>query len=369
MSGIDTGRPQDRGVSEIPSKQRAWHVVKRGKPSEALVLASDVPVPSKLAEGEVLVKVRAAALNPVGFKIMQLAPGFIARKPYVPEHDLAGVVVESNDPAFSNGDNVYGIIHVQLNLKTRLGALSQYTRVPACNLVLKPENLSAVDVAGIPLAALTAYQALFDIAHLESEQCLLVNGGSSAVGAFAIQMAKAKGCKVTATASAKNEEFVRGLGADEFLDYTKAPLESQLSENPPSPKFHVIFDAVGLLEPSLYTKSPAYTTADGIYVSTGPQPKALNAREMKTTAKMMWEVFLRPRWLGGTKRKWRVVSMNPKKQDLDAIAQMVSEGKVRPLIDSVFSFQDALKAYEKLKTGRAKGKVVVEVDDSVDVNG
>jgi len=295
---------------------------------------------------------------------MQIAPGFVARKPYVPEHDFSGVIVDANGSSFSNGDIVYGWIPVQTALKTRLGALAQYTRVPATNLVAKPPQLSAVDVSGIALACMTAYQGLFDEAHLEPEQSVLVNGGSSAVGAFAIQLAKARGCRVTATASAKNEEFVRRLGADEFLDYTKAPLEKQLSENPPSPKFHAIFDAVGLLDPSLYTQSPAYLVPDGVYISTGPQPKTINAKEMKMTAKALWQIFLRPRWLGGTKRKWRLVQVKHKKTDLEAIARMVSEGKVKPLVDSVYSFDDALKAYEKLMTGRAKGKVVIKVDDA-----
>ncbi|TFK55244.1 NAD(P)-binding protein [Heliocybe sulcata] len=365
MSGIDTGRAEDRGVSDIPSTQKVWHVVKKGTPEKVLKQVLDAPVPSKFPKGEVLVKVQAAALNPVGFKVMQIAPTFVAKRPYVPESDFAGVVVDANGTSFKNGESVYGWIPVPTGLKTRLGALAQYTRAPADNLVPKPPQLSAVDVSGIALACMTAYQALFDIAHLEPEQSLLVNGGSSAVGAFAVQLAKAKGCKVTATASGKNEEFVRGLGTDEFVDYTKEPLEKQLTEKPPSPKFHVIFDAVGLLDPSLYTHSPAYLAPDGIFVSTGPQPKGINAKEMKTTAKMLWEIFLRPGWLGGTKRKWRLVQVKHKKEDLEAIAQMISEGKVKPLVDSVYSFDDTLKAYEKLKSGRAKGKVVIKIDDTV----
>lgn len=104
-------------------------------------------------------------------------------------------------------------------IKTRTGALAQYARVPADHLVPIPPGLSPVQAAGVTLAGMTAYQALFDVAGLQPEQSVFVNGGSTAVGAFAIQLAKAVGCKVAASASAKNEAYVRGLGADEVRPF------------------------------------------------------------------------------------------------------------------------------------------------------
>ena len=129
-------------------------------------------------------------------------------------------------------------------MKTKEGALQQYARLPANHLVLRPKNISAVEAAGLSLAGQTAWQALHDCAQFEAGQSVFINGGSSSIGAYAIQIVKAKGAtRVVATASGKNEEFVRNLGADEFIDYTKQPLHEYLLKNPPSTKFDVIFDA------------------------------------------------------------------------------------------------------------------------------
>ncbi len=129
-------------------------------------------------------------------------------------------------------------------MSTKEGALQQYACVPAANLVHKPDNVKFTEAAGFALAGETAWQAMFDCGHFEVGQTVFINGGSSAVGAYAIQFAKAKGvARIVASASGKNEEFVRSLGADEFIDYTKRPLHEYLSENPPSPKFHLILDA------------------------------------------------------------------------------------------------------------------------------
>lgn len=111
--------------------------------------------------------------------------------------------------------NIYFVFRTELQMKNRQGALAQFTRVPASALVKRPPNITPTEAAGITVACLTSYQALFHIAKLEADQTIFVNGGSSSLGAYAIQMAKAKGAKVIATASGKNEEFVRSLGADE----------------------------------------------------------------------------------------------------------------------------------------------------------
>ncbi|OBZ65238.1 Zinc-type alcohol dehydrogenase-like protein C16A3.02c [Grifola frondosa] len=330
--------------TQIPKTQKAWHVVRKGVPAHALHLDENTPVPSKLAKGEILIKVQAAALNPVGYKFMKLVPNFIAHRPYTAEHDFAGVVVDANGTDFKNGDEVYGIIPANMTFKTGQGCLSQYTRLPAANVVRRPDNITPTQAAGLSLS-------------------IFVNGGSTSVGAFAIQFAKAIGCKVAASASAKNEEFVRSLGADEFFDYTKGPLHEALIASAPSPKYHVFLEAVGLLDPVLYTQSEAYLAPNGIFISVGPQPKGFDVTGI---SKLLWNVFLQPRWLGGTKRTWKMVSIKPDQEDQKHIAQYVAEGKVKPVVDSVFSFEDTLKAYDRLMTGRATGKVVVKVDPTAE---
>lgn len=130
-----------------------------------------------------------------------------------------------------------------LSLKTRQGALQQYAKLPASHLVLRPSDITPTEASGIALAGETAWQALFNVGKLEAGQTVFINGGSSTVGAFAIQFAKAKGATVITSASSKNEAFVRGLGADEFFDYTKEPLYEYLEKNPPSTKYHLFLDA------------------------------------------------------------------------------------------------------------------------------
>ncbi|KAK0470520.1 hypothetical protein IW261DRAFT_1553740 [Armillaria novae-zelandiae] len=344
-----------------PQIQQAWIIDRRGEPKDALSFRTDWPVPSKLAKGEVLVKVQAAALNPVGYKLMRALPNFIARRPIPAEYDLAGIIEDPNDSQFTKGDSVFGLIHTDsaTSLKTRQGALQQYARMPAAYLVRRPENITSIEAAGVTLAAETAWQALFGCAGLETGQTVFINGGSSSVGAFAIQIAKAKGAtRVVASASGQNEEFVKSLGADEFIDYTKQPLHEYLAQNPPSPKFHIILDAVALEDPSLFTYSPAYLAPGGTFVSCGAiqglHPFNL---VLKTVLAMFW-----PSWLGGVPRSYRTVRLAHDASGLEALRQLLEEAQIKPVVDSVYEFKDVLSAYERIMTSRAKGKVVVMVD-------
>lgn len=214
----------------LPPTQQAWRIVRRGTPAHALVL-EDIPIPNKIPAGEVLVKIQAAALNPVyvlllpsslssnhgpsWFKLMKWLPNSFIKR--ISESDLAGEVVDPNGSEFQIGDQVFGFIDVGHAFKTRQGSMTSYAFVPANNLVHRPSNISPVEAAGLTLAGLTAYQGIFDFSQLEPGQTIFINGGSTAVGAFAIQFAKVKGCRVVASASGKNEKFVRDLGADEVI--------------------------------------------------------------------------------------------------------------------------------------------------------
>ena len=222
------------------------------------------------------------------------------------------------------------------------------------------------------------------IGKLEGGQSLLINGGTTAVGMVAVQLAKAIGARVTVTGSAKREEFLRELGVDrvsdrvprscwrwningeclQFIDYTKAPVYAQLKRDPPSPKFHLIFDAVGDANVPLYTHSAAYLQPNGLYLTVGSTPSGfLNALSF---ARLAFEVN-RPVWLGGTPRQWRKLPvMTVQKEKLEGLARYVNEGKVKPVVDSVFAFEDVLMAYGRIMSQRALGKVVVKVDPEVE---
>ncbi|OCH92073.1 NAD(P)-binding protein [Obba rivulosa] len=345
-------------MSATPSTQRAWRVVRKGYPSKALRL-ENLPVPTQLSSGEVLVKIQAASLNPVGYKLMGLLPNFLAKRPHVAEFDLAGVIIDGNGTKWKAGDAVYGNIPFSQVKKTRQGALAEYARLPAVNLLPRPPHVTPTQAAGLPTAGFTAYQCLFQHGALKKGQSIFVNGGSTSVGAFAIQLAKAAGCTVTASASAKNEQYVRGLGADEFFDYTKAPLHEQLVNAPPAQKYQVFVEAAGLVDPALYTHSEAYLAPDGVFVSMGPQPKGF---DIVGIAKLAWGVFMKPTWLGGTKRKFMIMSVELNEAEMQAFNKLVEEEKVKTPVDSVYAFQDTLKAYERIMTGRATGKIIVKVD-------
>ncbi|KAJ7672629.1 hypothetical protein B0H17DRAFT_179667 [Mycena rosella] len=356
----------------------AWFVTQKGHPSKALQLKAGLPIPTKLADGHVLVKVQATALNPVGYKLMGAIPNFLAGRPHVAEQDLAGIIVEPNGSDFSAGDKVFGS-----SASPKLGTLAEYVTLPSSSLVLVPPNVSAVEAAGLGIVVATAYQALVIKLKIEAGQTVFINGGSSGVGLSAIQIAKSLGCRVVATASGKNKDLLLSLGIDEFIDYTEAPLVEQLLSKPPSPKFHAIFDAVGLTDPALYLNSASYLAPGGMYLSAGTLPKT--RQEMAGMLRQVFEGLLRPTWLGGVPRKFGVVQVNLGKKDLETVHQLVAAGgllltitrffslqpnypcagDVKPIIDSVYSFDrdGVMKAYEKLMSKRAVGKVVVKVAD------
>ncbi|TRM64734.1 hypothetical protein BD626DRAFT_567608 [Schizophyllum amplum] len=359
--------------SSIPATQRAWIIERRGTPDQVLRLHDDWPVP-KPQPGEVLVRVEAAALNPVGYKVMGLLPDFIAKRPLPAEHDFAGTVVDANGTKFKEGDAVWGFVEVGLSFKFRQGALCEYLRIPTTHIVPRPANIPPTGAAGMALAGQTAYQVLFrhgTLARrpdgtLEPGQSIFVNGGSSSVGAYAIQIAKAKGAAhIVASASTQNEEMVRALGADEFVDYKKAPVHEQLTKNAPTPKFHIIADAVGETDAALYTHSEAYLAPDGAYVSTGFPSGPMTLSTIILALKHVLAAIC-PRVLGGTPRKHAVMGLMSKEEDLKDMGEMMAAGTLKPVVDSVFAFEDVLKAYERIMSHRAKGKVVVKVDPNVE---
>ncbi|KAF8190400.1 NAD-P-binding protein [Mycena galopus ATCC 62051] len=322
----------------------AWYATKKGYPSTAMQLKTGIPIPTKLAKGEVLVKIQAIALNPFIYKMMAGLPNFMAGRPHiVQELDAAGIVVDANGTEFKNGDLVFG---------TNYGSMAEYVVIPAAFLVLQPPNVTPVEAAGFPVVLLTANQAVIDL-KLSAGQTVFINGGSSSVGLSAIQIAKSLGCTVVATASARNKELLLSLGVDEFIDYTRAPLVDQLCRRT-GPKFHGMFDAVGLPDATMYRHSAAYLVPGGIYLSAGGFPTS--GKAFLGMLRLIFEGNLRPSWLGGSPRKFGYV---------DRFSGETSTGTVKPIVDSVHSFDRAgvMAAYDKLMTNRAVGKVVIRIGD------
>jgi NADPH:quinone reductase-like Zn-dependent oxidoreductase len=213
-----------------------------------------------------------------------------------------------------------------------LGKCSKYAVAKADAIALKPESLNFEAAAAIPIGALTAWQAMFDLANLSSGQRILIIGASGGVGSMAVQLAKAKGAIVIGTASGKNEQFVRDLGADEFVDYTRQPFESVVKD------VDVVFDTIGddTLERSFQTLKKG-----GFLVSSVQIPSEEKARELSVEAA---RVFCKP-----------------SAQQLAEINRLIDEDKLKVHIETVLPLTEVKKAHQLSQSGRTRGKIVLQV--------
>ncbi|KAH7108461.1 hypothetical protein BKA62DRAFT_682265 [Auriculariales sp. MPI-PUGE-AT-0066] len=350
-------------MSVLPSTQSVWRSARKGKPADALDFDENAPVSSNLADGEILVKVDAAALNPATHKFMGL-PGFLyPGRGHVAESDLAGTVVLSKSTKHPVGERVFGcaLITEQTDGNTREGALAQYTKIPEQWVATVPEGIKMTAIAGLATTGLTAYQCLVQHAKIESGQTIFINGGSSSVGLNCIQIAKLLGCTVWTSTSSANTDLVKKYGADMVLDYKKQSLHEQLLANPPSTKFHAFIDTVGSMDLTLYVHSTSYLQPNGIFVTVmgGPSAKTLPGIFVEVLS-FLWA--RRPVLLGGVNRRWVQQMVETRESELAQLSQWVAEGKLQLVVDSVFEYKNVLQAYDRIMTGRARGKIVVRVN-------
>src|SRR5437763_10215431 len=287
----------------------------------------------QLGENQLLVKVRAAAVNPVDWKIRDgLGEMFGLKPPLILGCEVAGTVeaVGSRGSSrtgvsdFVAGDDVYGY------LGAHSGGYAEYVAAPASELVRKPKHIDFDTAASVPVAALTAWQGIFDQGELGSGQRILVTGASGAVGSMAVQLAKNKGAYVIGTASGRNEEFVRELGADEFIDYKKANFQEEVSA------VDVVFDTVGG-----DTQQRAFQTLKrgGVLVSTVNPPSAEKAKEFGVTVAM--------------------VAVMPKPDQLAEINRLLEGGKLKVRVATVLPRTEVNKAHQISASGHAGGKIIL----------
>lgn len=280
------------------------------------------------AAGEVLVKVHAAGVNPIDWKIRGGAGERMGMTlPIRLGSEVVGTIetCDAGVSQFQKGDAVFGMVPS--------GAFSQYAVIKADHLVLKPKNLSFVEAAAIPLAGTTAWQALFDEAKLSAGQRLLITNSSGGVGSLAIQFAKARGAQVTAVASGRNEIFVRDLGADRFIDYTRQAFEDVATD------MDVVLDTMG---GDVYHRALRTLKKGGkmITVVAFPQDEA-------------------ERYGVSAKRSFTV----PNAESLSEINRLVEAGKVMPYVDTVLPFADVRDALAISEAGRTRGKIVLTVPE------
>ena len=310
------------------------------------------PVPKP---DEILVQVHAAGLNPIDCAIPKgtFKPILRFQLPATLGSDLAGIVVETGSRVtrFKPGDAVFASI---FDLGT--GALAEFARVPQSAAAPKPPNLDFVQAASIPMVGLTSWQALKERARLKPGQKVFIPAGSGGIGTFAIQLAKYLGAKVGTTTSTGNVDLVRSLGADEVIDYKSQEFVDVLRD----------YDAVlgtvrgDALEKSLRILRPASTVVSLI----GP-PDTAFARARGMNFFMRFVVGLLSRKIIHRAKKrgvaYSFLFVHPDGGQLAEIGELLKTGRIRPVIDKVFPFEQAKEALAYLEQGRAKGKVVVQM--------
>ncbi|GAA6061286.1 hypothetical protein JCM10212_004692 [Sporobolomyces blumeae] len=343
---------------------RAWVFRRKGPPRDVLHLESDYPVPRPTTPSQVLLSVKAVSLNPVGWKMMGVAPiKWLSKVPGVPESDVAGVVVKGGR-TLTEGQKVYGIKPAEKVARDGKGVLAEYAVVDEDHLRPIPRDVSFERAAATPLAANTALFALCDTAGLErgKGQKVFVNGGSGGVGAFAVQIAQSYGADVYTTCSPASRQLVESLVRDpsHIFDYQgSTPLEDQLTRHVKDDKkeFDIVFDAIGV--PSLYHASEGFLKKSGVYLDIAGPHLDGTISNLVYAAWYVVSSLARPKWLGGVARKYKFVSMQVKQHNVDEMTRLLSDGSIDPVVDSTYEFEQALEAYDKSMSGRAKGKVVV----------
>lgn len=286
------------------------------------------PIPGN---GEVLIRVHAAGVNPVDWKVRNgYLKDFLSHAlPLIPGWDVSGVVEESGPggTAFENGDEVYSRPDL-----ARDGAYAEYIVARESEVVKKPMSVDHVHAAAIPLAALTAWQTLIDAAELRAGQKVLIHAAAGGVGHFAVQLAKWKGAYVVGTASKHNHDFLRELGADDVIDYRTTRFEDVVGE------VDVVLDAIG---GETQKRSWKVLKKGGILVSIVDPPS-----EEEAAARDLRSAF---------------VFISPSAEQLTEIAGLVDSGKLRAIVNHEFSLADARRAQEMSEAGHTRGKIVLAV--------
>jgi NADPH:quinone reductase-like Zn-dependent oxidoreductase len=297
---------------------------------DVLALA-DLPQPEP-APTEVLVRVAAAGVNPVDWKV-RTRGGLLGEPPFTVGWDVAGTVeaLGAGVTRFAVGDRVFGMPR----FPREAAAYAEYVASPSRQLARTPAGLSDVEAAALPLAGLTAWQALVETADVRPGQRVLVLGAAGGVGHLAVQIAKARGAYVIGTARSAKHGFLSELGADEAVDYSLGPVEDAVAD------VDLVLDLVG----GDTTVGALRTLRDsGLFIAV-PSGGGLDAL----------------RELAGDRVRVTGILVEPDRMGMEAIAALVTSGELRPHVSQTFSLEDAARAHEAGETGRTQGKLVLTV--------
>ena len=281
--------------------------------------------------GEVLIRVHAAGVNPLDWKARDghVKAWLPHRLPLIPGWDVSGVVeaVASDVTAFKAGDRVYGMLDFM-----RDGAYAEYVAARTLNLALKPNSIDYIQAAAVPLASLTAWQSLFEVAGFKSGQTVLIHGAAGGVGHFAVQLAKWKEAKVIGTVSAGNENFLREMGADEVIDYRNTKFEKAVQD------VDVVLDTIG---GDTQQRSWQLLKKGGILVATLGISSPEAARDHGV--------------------RGEGVMVHPDAAQLTQIAALIDAGTLKPTVTTILPLAEAAHAHELSQAGHVRGKIVLQV--------
>jgi len=282
-------------------------------------------------DNEVLIRVIAASVNPVDAAIRsgKYAEYFHTKLPLIPGMDAAGVIEKAGSKitALKAGDPVYAFFTLREE-----GGYGEFALAKEGEVARKPSSITYEEAAAVPAAGSTAWQALVDAAKLGAGQTVLIHGGSGGVGHFAIQIAKARGARVIATASTANQEFLKKLGVDQAIDYTATKFEDVVKD------VDVVLDAVG---GDTLRRSYSVVKKGGIIVTIAGEPDqaALDAHGIRGVS----------------------ISAAPKSETFAELTRLIEDGKVKPVVTQVFPLAEVAKAQEQIATRHTRGKIILRV--------
>ena len=334
--------PARQAAEDRPASMRAVVQQRYGPPSVLRTTEVDLPLPGP---GDVLVKVGAASVHPGDYFVMTGKPYvlrlvFGLRRPRhgIPGRDFAGVVaaVGKHVTAVRPGDEVFGW--------STAGTLAEYACVPADHVAPVPVGTSLVEAAAVPTSALTALQAMRDVAKVRPGQTVLITGASGGVGSFAVQIAKALGAEVTGVCSTRNVDLVRSLGADHVVDYTRTDFTRAES------RYDVILDNVEA-QP-LAAVRRALTPAGTLIPNSGRGGRWLGPLARIVRARVL---------SGFTRQHLKPFASVEKPRDLLTLADLLTTGQVTPVIDRTYPLEEAADALCHVGAGHTRGKVVVTI--------
>ncbi len=324
-------------------------VINKYGDSDVLEYKEDINKP-ECAPNQVLIKIKAASINPLDWKTRRGDLRFLLKNhfPMILGSDVSGTIVEVGNEVegFAIADDVFCMLDANikssLNGFAKSGGYAEYAITRADTLCIKPTCLSHIEAAAVPLAALTAYQALVHMANIQTGQSILINGASGGVGIFAVQIAKAFGAHVTAVCSEENKSLLRKLGADTVLDYRKTDFKKQ------NQSYDIIYDVVS--NSSLH-ECRSVLSKNGIFITNVPNFYSF----MSMLLRPLINFF-------GPRKKLYHAWVKPRGKDLKAISLLIDKQKIEPVIGAVFSKQDIKLAHEISEKNQSHGKIVIDME-------